>query len=129
MEISNNYHSPSFGLHVKRNTCFENLVQWSERHKMLPALDDILNNLSHIEGEDLLIMHGRNPQGVVYSSFSIGRKSVVNDTKGTKVPAVATFRALQELLDRDNPKLMRLLGGQIKRNLTSEEILNKYTAK
>ena len=129
MQISNHIAQPSFGIRIcNNNNALTEIVERASARKQLPLLDGILNNLYHIEGDDLIINHGVL-NGVPYSNFTMGKRTVSNIVEGSSNPADVSLKALFELLDRENPKLMQLLGGKVKRYVSKENIISRYSSK
>ncbi|MBQ8460648.1 hypothetical protein IJ541_11200 [bacterium] len=119
--------SPSFGLKFYRNKNLEEVVLSEKR---LQNLDQAFNKLLHIEGGDIVIIHGINKEGKIFSTFTLGRNSVQNNTAGYKTPIEATKRAILELIDPENSKLTKLLGGKKpKVSITENDIFSRYTTK
>lgn len=128
MDIKNNYQSPYFGLKIYDNTAFREVINIAIKQKKLLELDGVLNNLLHVEGQDIVIIHG-TANNAMYSTFTAGKRSIQNLTTGCKSPAEASLKALFDLVDRDNPKLMRLLGSKVNRDLSEAKIIARYTTK
>ena len=123
MQISNYPVQPSFGIRIyNKNNALTEITEVAVKRGMLPTLDGILNNLSQIKGDNLVISHGiHKPTGVIFS--------ITNNVQDCATPADASLKALFELLDKDNPKLMRLLGKRISRFVRKEDIIRKYSVK
>ena len=120
------HHNPSFGLKFYRNANFEEVINTCNK---LQELDQAFNKLLHLEGDgDIVIIHGINAEGKMFSSFALGRNSVRNSVEGCSSPIEATTKAIFELIDPRNSKLRTLLGGKRpKVNLTEDYIYDRYT--
>jgi hypothetical protein len=129
MQISNNPVRPTFGIRIcNSNNALTEIVECAAGRNQLPLLDGILNNLYHVKGGDLLITHGvRN--GSVYSNFTIGKNTVSNFIEGYTNPAEVSLKGLFDLLDKNNPKLMQLLGAKVSRFVSKDSIIYRYSAK
>lgn len=126
MNITNNSQQ-SFGLRFYRTEGFQNIVKYAEKTGKLSELDAALNKLLHINGGDILIIHGKTPTGKVYSSFNLNRRSVQNMTLGVNNPEETSFNSILELAEFGK-KLKSLLGvREIKTTVTSEDIFNRYS--
>ena len=127
MKISNYQAQPTFGIRFYNgNKAFTEVLDYAYKHKKLQQLDEVMSNLINVRGGDILIIHGQSGKNM-YSSFTMGRKSVRNEVRGFKSPVEATFNAIIDLIDRDNPKLMQLLQGRVKRDFNYKNMLKKYT--
>lgn len=129
MDIKRNYNNPNFGLKVSLNTPFHDVMKTAKDSKKFFELDGTLNSLLHVDGPDLVIIHGVNKENQMFSSFVCGKISIQNNTIGCKTPAEASLRALLELTDKNSPKLMKLLKGKVKRFISESEIIDRYTTK
>lgn len=130
MRIPDTYCETGFGLKFYRNRSFEDVVNYAAKNRKLSELDYALDRLLKTEGDDILIIHGKDPHGRVFSSFSAGRRSVRNSTLGMKSAAAASYSAVMELADYSNQKLARLLGKKIENlEIKPEDLINKYSIK
>lgn len=125
----NNKFNPAFGLRIKDNRAFRQVLSTAKYNKKFLELDSTLNSLLHVKGNDIVIIHGYTKEGAIYSTFLCGEKSVLNNTTGCQTPAQASLKAILDLVDKDNPKLMQLLGSRVKRFISEAEIINRYTIK
>ena len=100
------------------------VVEYAEKNNKLLELDGALNKLGNINGKDILIIHGKTPSGI-YSSFRMGNRSVQNLSMGASSPQESSYNAILELSTMGR-KLKKLLGGDVKTNLTAEQIIQKY---
>ena len=130
MQITTYPVRPSFGIRIyNNNNALTEITEVAAKRGIMPILDATLNNLLHIEGGNMIITHGvHEPSGIIYSNFRIGKNTVANMVKDCKTPADASLDALFELLDRNNPKLMALLGKRVTRFVSAEDIIRRYSA-
>ncbi len=131
MQISSDYNQPAFGIRIyNENNALSEIVQCAKDKHILPLLDGILNNLYHVVGGDMVIIHGVDKTtGKVFSNFTIGNNTVHNPVKENTVPAAVSLQGLFDLLDKSNPNLMKLLGNKVSRHVRPEKIINRYSAR
>lgn len=129
MKIEKNYNNPHFGMKVSLNSNFHDVLKVAKSNNKYFELDSALNSLLHVEAPDLVIIHGVNKKNQMFSTFMCGRNSVVNNTIGCNTPAEASLRGLLDLVNKDNPKLMQLLKSKVKRLISEQEIISRYTTK
>ncbi len=127
MNISANQNHPSFSAKFINNKAFQEVVKYAEETKQLQLLDDALNRLNNTKTGDILLIHGKTSNGV-YSNFSMGnmgnKKSILN--LGAETPEKASFDGIIELGELGR-KFRRLIGGEFKSTLKSEDIIKKYS--
>lgn len=123
MEIQKTCSHPAFTAKFVPNRAFREVVQYAKDTKQLGVLDSALYNLKKSNSGDILLVHGETPAGV-FSNFSMGRRAVINQTDET--PQKASFKGIIELgtLGR---KFRSLIGGDVKNNVTAEDIMKNYT--
>ena len=126
MEISAIKNEQTFGAKIVNNKAFLEVVNYAEKNSMLRDLDIALNNLSNANSGDILIIHGKTPNGI-YSSFNMNKRSVQNMTNGAKSPEESSFNALIELGDLER-KFKKLVGGKIESKLNAADLIKKYGA-
>ena len=127
MEIRLNTARPSFGIKVYNNYAYHQVVGAAKKCQCVHDLDNALNNLLHIQGDNLLIVHGYK-EGKIFSTFVCGKRTVFNETQGCATPEDASLRGLLRFIDKDDSKLMRLLNSKVKRDTISTEFLtDRYT--
>lgn len=106
------------------NKAFKEVVDYAAETKQLRALDSALNNIKKANDGDILIIHGQNATGA-YSSFTMGHRSSVNlCTNGTQQQA--SFNGIIEL-GQLGRKFRSLVGGNVKENISKEDIIKNYT--
>ena len=116
---------PAFTAQIVPNQAFKDVVKYAKETNQLRALDTALNNLKKANNGDIIIIHGKGPNGV-FSNFQMGKRSVGNMVYET--PEESSFNGLQELsmLGR---KFRSLVGGNVKSKITPETIMKEYTKK
>ncbi len=119
MKILNNI---SFKSRFVDNKAFRDVIDYAEKTKQLDVLDNALNKIDSVAASDILLIHGQTSNGV-YSNFNMHRRSVQN--LGASTPEEASFNAIVELGELGR-KFRRLIGGDVKSNLTKEKIIDKY---
>ena len=124
MKISAIQNEQTFGAKVINNKAFIEVICYAEKNGLLKELDGALNNLKNANSGDLLIIHGKTPNGI-YSNFNMNKRSVQNMANGAKSPEEASFDALLELGELGY-KFKKLVGGNIEYKLTPEELIKKY---
>lgn len=126
MEISNNRYSvQSFGAKFEQKALKE-VIDYASKTKQLRQLDSALNNILHANDGDILIIHGKTPDGRVYSNFTMGKRTVQNPANAAKTPEEASFNGILEL-GQLGVKFRRLVGGNVKDNFSPEEIFTRYS--
>ena len=86
-----------------------------------------MNTLKKADECTIVAQHGVNENGIMFSTFQKGRRSVSNSVADAKSPAEATLDAILGLsfLGR---KFRSLVGtSQPKQNINKESIINEYT--
>ena len=122
MNISNHL---SFKGKFVANKAFREVVDYAEKTNQLVELDSALNRIKNIECDDILLIHGKTDKGV-FSNFNAGRRAIQN--LGAETPAEASFKAIVELGELGR-KFRRLVGGNLKSNLTTNNVIDNYTVK
>lgn len=122
MEISKKCNHPAFTAKFIPNKAFKEVVNYAKNTKQLRALDSALNTLKKANKGDILIVHGKND--IVYSSFTMGRRSVYNTI--AESPAEASFNGVLELAQLGR-KFRSLVGGEAKEYITAKDIMKNYT--
>lgn len=126
MKISNkNYSSTSFGAKFEPKALKE-VIEYAANTKQLRKLDAALNNILHANEGDILIIHGKTPDGRVFSNFTMGKRTIQNLTNGAASPQEASFNAILELGELGR-KFRSLIGGNVKENITASEIYSRYS--
>ena len=123
MEISKKCNHPAFTAKFIPNKAFKEVVDYAANTKQLRALDSALNNIKKANEGDILIMHGSN-NGHVFSNFTMGKRSVYNSTAET--PAQASFNGILDL-GTIGAKFKKLVGGEVKENISVNDIIKNYT--
>ncbi len=127
MEIQRINQSPAFSAKFQNNKAFQEVVQHAVNNNCLRTLDCALNTLKKADNCTITIAHGVDNNGVFYSTFLNGRRSVSNSIADAKTPAEASLDGILELsmLSR---KFRSLIGTpQPKQNITKESIIKEYT--
>lgn len=127
MEIQRTNNCPSFNAKFKNNKAFQEVVQYAVDKNCLRTLDSALNTLKKADECTIVAQHGVNENGIMFSTFQKGRRSVSNSVADAKSPAEATLDAILGLsfLGR---KFRSLVGtSQPKQNINKESIINEYT--
>ncbi len=125
MEISNRCSAQNFGAKFESKALKE-VINYASQNKKLRELDSALNNILHANDGDILIIHGKTPDGRVYSNFTLGKRTVQNPVNGAKTPEEASFNGILELGKLDS-LFRRLVGGNVKENITPAEIYARYS--
>ncbi len=123
MEISKKCNHPAFTAKFIPNKAFKEVVDYAQKTKQLRALDSALNNLKKANEGDILIMHGSNGNRV-FSNFTMGKRSIYNQTANT--PAEASLNGIIDLGTLGS-KFRKLVGGNVKENITANDIMKNYT--
>lgn len=127
MEIQKINHCPSFNAKFKNNKAFQEVVQYAADNNCLRTLDSALNTLGKTNKCTIIISHGVDNNGMIYSSFIKDRRSVSNSIAEAKSPAEASLDGIIELswLRR---KFKSLVGTSApEENITKESILKEYS--
>lgn len=127
MEITNNYAKQAFGARFERKA-FAEVVDYAAKTRQLNKLDSALNSLLHVNTNkgDILVVHGKNKDGQIFSSFTLGKKSVQNSAINCKTPAEASFKGIIKLGEFGH-KYRRLFGNAPKSDLKPEDIMTRYS--
>lgn len=127
MEIQRINQSPTFSAKFKNNKAFQEVVQYAVDNNCLRTLDSALNTLKKADDCTIVVTHGVDNKGVIFSTFLKDRRSVSNSIAEAKSPAEASLDGILELswLGR---KFKSLVGtSQPKENITKESILKEYS--
>lgn len=127
MKIQHVNSCPSFNAKFKNNKAFQEVVQYAVDNNCLRTLDSALNTLKKADDCTIVIAHGLDNNGVMFSTFLKGRRSVSNSISEVSSPAEASLDGILELswLGR---KFRSLVGtSQPKQNITKDSIINEYT--
>ena len=124
MDISVKNYESAFGAKIVNNKAFLEVIRYAEKNSKLKELDVALNNLKNANSGDILIIHGKAPNGI-FSSFSMNKRSVQNMSNGAESPEAASFNALIELGELGR-KFRKLIGGDVQYKINAEDIINKY---
>ncbi len=126
MEISNkNYSSPSFRAKFEAKALKE-VVDYAAKNKQLRKLDTALNNILHANEGDILIIHGKTPDGRIFSNFTMGKHTIQNFSNGAQSPQEASFNGILELGELGR-KFRSLVGGDVKDKTTAQELISRYS--
>lgn len=128
MEIQKINNNPSFNAKFKNNKSFQEVVQYAVDNNCLRTLDSALNNLKKSNDCTIIVSHGVNNKGVMYSTFMKDRRSISNPVSEATSPAQASFDGILELswLGR---KFKSLVGtSKPEQNISKEGIIKEYTA-
>lgn len=127
MEISKirNNQTPAFGMKFDRKTLTE-VANFAKETKQLDKLDNALNRLLHITEGDVLAIHGKTSDGMIYSNFTMGTRSIQNSALGAKSSIEATFKGILELAELGK-KCKSLVGKNFTENYKAEEIITRYS--
>lgn len=125
MEIQKYNSLPAFGAKFD-GRAFKEVVEYADKTKQLRALDSALHNILHANKGDILIIHGKTPDGRIYSNFTMGKRCVQNLSSGAETPAQASFNGILEL-GQLGRKFRQLAGGDVKDDLNAAGILAKYS--
>lgn len=124
MNISATKNESAFGAKIINNKAFEEVVRYAEQNAKIKELDIALNNLKNANSGDLLIIHGKAPNGI-FSSFNMNKRSVQNLSNGAVSPEEASFNALLELGELGR-KFRKLIGGNVEYKLKAEDLIKRY---
>lgn len=127
MKIQSTNSCPTFNAKFKNNKAFQEVVQYAVDNNCLRTLDSALNTLKKADDCTIVVAHGLDNKGGIYSTFLKDRRSVSNSVAEAKSPAEASLDGILELswLGR---KFRSLVGtSQPKQNITKEGIINEYT--
>ena len=132
MKIIND-NKTTFGIKFTNNGAFKDVVSYAAKNRKLMELDSALNILNNSNTGDILIVHGKSPNGI-FSSFTLfkdrynkdWRSSVQNMTNGAQSPEESSYNAIIELSTLGN-KFKKLVGNKIEENITENSIFKKYT--
>ena len=123
MEIQKKCNHPAFTAKFVPNKAFKDVVKYAEGNGYLRQLDTALNAIKNIDGEDILLIHGKN-NGYCFSNLTMGKRTVYNAAKTS--PEESSFFGILELGTLEKKK-KKLLGCEIKENITAESIMKNYT--
>ena len=115
----------SFTAKFVPNKAFKEVVAYAESTKQLRALDSALNSIRKANEGDILIVHG-SVNNHVFSNFTLGKRSVYNANAQT--PEEASFNGILDLGTLGS-KFRKLVGGNVKENITANDIMQNYTTK
>ena len=125
MNIKNQENNLNFGAKFIDNKAFREVVKYAKDSNQLMELDTALNKLNNVNKGDILIIHGKIPEGI-YSNFNMGHRSVQN--LGAETPEKATFNAILEL-GKLGKKFKKLFGEDAKLQLKEDDLISKYSVK
>lgn len=123
MEISKNCNQPAFGMKFIDNSAMREVFKYAKDTKQLKTLDNALNSLLSANEGDVLLIHGRTPDGKVYSNLNLGHRCSQNS--GISSPEEASFNGIVELAELGR-KFRSLVGGNAKDSLTPEKMMQRY---
>jgi len=127
MEIQRSNYTPSFSARFANDKSFREVAQYAQEKGCLRTLDGALNVIKKANPGNISIIHGRTPEGKIYSTFTTGRRSVTNYAGEASCPAEATFNGILEL-SMLGKKFKSLLGvSKIEQDITAEKIIKEYT--
>ncbi len=127
MEIQKRCYSPAFNARFKNNAGFRDVVQYAQEKGCMRTLDCALNTIKKANYGEISILHGKNPNGNMYSTFTTGKRSVPNNITEASCPAEATFDGILEL-SMLGKKFKSLLGvSKIEQNITPNSLMKEYT--
>ena len=132
MKVQFNSYQPNFNAKIVNNNAFKEVINYAKSSGKLSELDSILHKIDNANSGNILIIHGKTPMGI-FSSFTWQKpfskmNSVQNLTLGANSPAEASYNALVELSALGR-KFRKLVGGNIKENITEESIIKNYSVK
>lgn len=122
--VGNKNANKTFGMKFVNNKAFSEVVDYAANTKKMSELDTALNTLKKANKGDVLIIHGTTPDNRVYSNFNMNKHAVQN--LGAKTPAEASYNAILDLSQLGR-KFRKLVGGDVKTNITKESINKEYT--
>lgn len=127
MEIQRINQSPAFNAKFQNNKAFQEVVQYAADNNCLRTFDTALNTLKKADDCTIVITHGLNREGGIFSTFLKDRRSVSNYVAEAKSPAEASFDGILEL-SWLGKKFKSLVGtSKPKQNITKESILKEYS--
>ncbi len=126
MDILVNQNQLSFSAKFLDNKAFREVVKYADDTKQLLELDSALNRINNANQGDILLIHGKTPEGV-YSNFYMNKRAVQN--LGAETPEKASFLGIIEL-GKLGRKFRRLIGGDVKQaDIKVQDIIDKYSVK
>ena len=125
MNISINNNQPTFSAKFVNNAAFRDVITYAEKNGKMGILDGALNNLSHANKGDILLIHGQVPAGI-FSSFTMNNRSVQNLALGAKTAPETSFNAIIDLSTLGR-KFRKLVGGDVKTDYNADDIIKKYS--
>ena len=127
MEVQRVEYNPSFNAKFKNNKAFQDVVQYAAENNCLRSLDSALNSLKKSNDCTIIIAHGVDNKGAIYSTFLNGKRSVSNSTLEAISPAQASLDAILEL-SWLGKKFKSLVGtSKPEQNITKDGIIKEYT--
>ena len=124
MNISINQNQNTFGATFINTKSFREVAHYAEKNGKLLELDTALYRLSKANKGDILLIHGKTPNGRVFSNFNMGKRAIQN--LGAKTPEEASFNAICELGELGR-KFKRLIGGEVKTELNVNDVILKHS--
>ena len=122
MNISNQV---SFKSKFVNNQAFRDVVKFAADTGQLNLLDTALNKIDNAIGDDILLIHGKTPNGI-YSNFTVNGRSIRNPSDVS--PELTSLLGIIDLSEL-SLSYRQLFGRNAKLKLTANDIINKYSTK
>ena len=128
MNITVNNNQNVFTAKFINNEAFRDVIKYAQKNKQLQELDSALNIINNAEGKynDIVLIHGKSPNGDFYSCFQAGKRSISNVCSGSKSPEEASFNGIITLSGGAKRSLKSLLGGTFREQISEKDIIKKY---
>ena len=126
MQIQKACATPAFTAKFVNNKAFQEVLNYAKENNCLRTLDNALNNLATANRCSITIMHGKSPNGQIYSCCTAGKRSIPNCITYAKTPQEASFEGIVEL-SMLGKKFRSLVGDKVKHFITTDDIVKKYT--
>lgn len=127
MQIQKTGYAPTFSAEFVNNKAFKDVVQYAKDNGCMRTLDAALNTIKKANNGKISILHGTTSDGLIYSTFTTGRRSVSNSILDAKSPAEASFDGILELSTLTK-KFKSLLGvSKVEQNISPESLIKEYT--
>jgi hypothetical protein len=126
MQVQRVNQSQNFTANFARNKSFNDVLNYAKVNNCTVALDEVLHSLSRANDGTIKILDGRTPDGKIFSTFMVGKRSIANRIHPAKSPAEASYYAIFEL--EENKNLFRSLFGEpFKKTVSAKDIIMDYT--
>jgi hypothetical protein len=128
MNIQKTSYRPAFGATFIKNKAIVDTLKYAENTGCLRTVDSALNNLAKADDGKILAGHGKRADGSIFSFFTVGRRTHINEVADATCPEEATLNGILEIGMLG--KSYRSLFGvpKPKQNITAEKLIKEYTA-